>query len=264
MKTFVTVLLALLAGQVWADETFAEKMVLATYKLYNEKSTAAGFVVEAEDGRHFVVSSEHVFRKMQGETAILVLRKKMKNGTYERYDQKIPVRKRNRALWVKHRDQDVAVLEIDLDLPENVELRSVPAAALASEEAAQKNGLGVGAEVLICGYPTRFEVNGAGFPVTRRGSVASFPLVPVAKHPTMVIDFSTFEGDSGGPVFLKRKDSEDPLVVGVVVSQFRHTENIDSFVGKQTINHPLWLSTVVQARSIVETLEAARNEEDAK
>ena len=256
MKNFALLLIALLASSAGA-ETFAEKMVLATYKLYNAKSTATGFVVEVEEGRHFAVTSAHVFERMEGEKAILVLRKKMPDGTYERHDHEIDVRDGENPLWVKHADQDVAVLELDVDLPDGVELRCVQREALATEAAALESGLGVGADVLICGYPTRFEVNGAGFPVTRRGCVASFPVVPVSKHPTMTIDFATFEGDSGGPVFLKKKGGEGPLVVGVVVSQFRHTEKFETFTGSHTVNHPLWLSTVVQATSILETLEAA-------
>ena len=46
---------------------FSEEVVRATYKLFNEKSTATGFVLEAEDGRKFLVSAAHVFDKMEGD-----------------------------------------------------------------------------------------------------------------------------------------------------------------------------------------------------
>ena len=42
----------------------------ATHKLFNEKSTATGFVLAAEDGRNFLVTAAHVFEKMEGEAAV--------------------------------------------------------------------------------------------------------------------------------------------------------------------------------------------------
>jgi len=254
----ISCFLIALIGSAGAD-SFAEKVVLATYKLFNETSAATSFVVEGKDGKRYLVSAAHVFENGEGEQSVLVMRKKKADGTYLRHDQKIKVRDGKKPLWVKHPEQDVAVLELKVKPPADVEIYAVAEAALATGDSGKKGGLGVGSDVLICGYPTRFEVNKAGFPVTRRGCVASFPISPVASHPTMLVDFTTFEGDSGGPVFLKSgTEGEEPLVVGLVVSQFWHTEKLKTFSGRQTINHSLGLSTITQATSILETLEVAR------
>ena len=256
MKVFLLLLFFL--GGVVRAQTFSEGMVLATHKLFNEKSTATGFVLEAEDGRRFLVTAAHVFEKMEGEAAVLVSRTQDAgaDGQFQRKDVKIAVRDGEKPLWVKHPTQDVAAME--LKVPEGSGVRPLPIAILAEDTAAAAAGFTVGVEVWVLGYPTRFEVNEIGFPVCRRGCVASYPVVPIGKHPTMIIDYSTFEGDSGGPVFIRRHgEDRKPMLVGLVVSQFRHTENLETFTGKQTINHPLGLATVAQAGVIRETLELA-------
>lgn len=233
--------------------------MLATYKLSNEESTATGFVLEAEDGRRFLVTSAHVLEKMAGETAVLVSRTE-KDGEYFRKDVKLAVRDGKKPLWVKHLKQDVAVME--LELPEDSGVQALPVSVLATDDLAQSSGYTVGSGVVVLGFPTRFEVNGAGFPVARRGGVASFPVIPMAKNPTVIVDFTTFEGDSGGPVFMRLNGGNGkPLLVGLVVSQFRHTEKLKTFTGTQTIHHSLGLSTVVQAEAIRETLELAAKKE---
>lgn len=75
-------------------QIFSEEMVLATHKLFNEKSTATGFVLQAEDGRRFLISAAHVFEKMEGESAVLVSRTQDEGtyGDYQRKDVKIAVR----------------------------------------------------------------------------------------------------------------------------------------------------------------------------
>ena len=42
----------------------------------------------------------------------------------------------------------------------------------------------------------------AGWPVLRRGMIATHPLSPVASVPTMLVDIRSFGGDSGGPLFV--------------------------------------------------------------
>ena len=59
-------------------------------------------------------------------------------------------------------------------------------------------------------------------------------------------------------MFLEKSGgAQEPLVVGLVVAQFRHTENLETFSGKQTIHHPLGLSTVAHAEAIRQTLKKA-------
>ncbi|MFT4547137.1 MAG: hypothetical protein ACI9MB_001083 [Verrucomicrobiales bacterium] len=265
MKYCMCLILTLFFGGSAFSQSYAEKMVLATFKIFNEKSTATGFVLEVEGGRQFLVSAAHVFEKMKGDKAVLVSRKK-KDGGYERKELGIAVRDGEKPLWVKHLDHDVAVLE--LDLPEDSGVQALPLSVLASDEVARASGYTVGTDVLVLSYPTRVEANGAGFPIARRGGVASFPVLPMAENSLMMVDFTTFEGDSGGPVFIRQAGEGDemPLVLGLVIAQFRHTEMLETFTGSQTINHPLGLSSVVQALAIREVVQKATlsKEEEAK
>jgi hypothetical protein len=131
MKVFL-LLFWLLGGAVRA-QAFSEEVVRATHKLFNEKSTATGFVLAA----------------------------------------------------------------MGLEGPAGSGVKPLPIAVLADDPAAASAGFTVGSNVLVLGFSTRFEVAKLGFPVCRRGCIASFPVVPIDQNPTMIIDYSTFEGDSG-------------------------------------------------------------------
>ncbi len=79
-----------------------------------------------------------------------------------------------------------------------------------------------------------------------------------------MIDFTTFGGDSGGPVFIADprhsgcEDDERPLVLGIVVSQLRHDEKLVIMNEERTVHHPMNLSTVVDAQFVRETIEQLR------
>jgi hypothetical protein len=92
--------------------------------------------------------------------------------------------------------------------------------------------------------------------VARNGILASHPIQPVAEYHTFLVDFTTFDGDSGGPV-LTRGTNGHPLVVGMVLAHMRHDERITLEYEERTIHHPLGLGTAVQARFIRETVEKA-------
>jgi len=48
-----------------------------------------------------------------------------------------------------------------------------------------------------------------------------------------------------------------PLVVGIVLAQFRHDETVRLEYEERTIHHPLGLGTVLQARFVRETIDLA-------
>ena len=88
---------------VWALSSFspacgdeaAEKLILATYKLANESSTASGFAVHrVENGRlrHFIVTANHVLEQMTGDSCMLVLRTLETNGVYRRNEIELTIR----------------------------------------------------------------------------------------------------------------------------------------------------------------------------
>ena len=107
----------------------------------------------------------------------------------------------------------------------------------------------------VFGYPTRFEANTAGFPIGRHGTIASHPLTPISANKFFLVDFTTFEGDSGGPVFVTYRDQ--PVILGIVLAQFRHDERIKTMYEENVVHHPLNLSKVVHALYIREAVLAA-------
>jgi hypothetical protein len=271
------------------------RVVHATVKLFHPRSTATGFLValpdsaEKKPGQCIVVTAKHVFEQAVGETMILVLRKKEPDGAYSRRDHTIPIREKEKPLWAAHSTADVAALLVTL--PDNTSLVPLPYNALADEAALRRAKLSVGGRLLTACYPARFEANAAGFPVTRNGGIASFPLWPVAKHPVFLLDVTAFAGDSGGPVYWvpphteategeasvrslgiqpttsdpanEEKGSQNvrseqlPLVVGVVSGQVRNDEKIQTLYEERVAHYPLGISVVVhsqQAREAIESL----------
>lgn len=78
----------------------------------------------------------------------------------------------------------------------------------------------------------------------------------MASHPTFQADFTTFSGDSGGPVFINGpKDS--PLIVGLVLAQLRHDEKVTTEYEESTLHHPLGLGTVLHAHYLRKTITEA-------
>ncbi len=232
---------------VRGDEA-AEKLVLATYKLSNEASTATGTVYrrETKEGKteRFLVTAGHVFEGMKGDTCNLVSRTLRDDGLYLRHEIEVPVRQNGEPLWKKHTDQDLAALL----LPESVLVESLPLDSLATEERMKE--VGVGDAVRLSVFPERSEANPAGLPILRGGVLASHPLVPVKPHPAFLVDTNAWTGDSGGAVIhgSLRSASGGPLVIGLVrgMRSIVDTAKESRFVERKT-QYPLGISEVLQA-----------------
>jgi hypothetical protein len=249
-------LLVVLLLRPLAAADFASEVMDATFKIFHKDSTSTCLLVTRgePDKATYLVTAAHTLERMKGASAILVLREPKPDGSYARRDHTIGIREGDKELWSRHEKQDVAVLRLAGELP--VPVKALPALVLADEAALRASGVHICSPLFVLTYPQRFEANGAGFPVARQGIFASPPLLPVADHPTFLADFTTFAGDSGGPVFIEATDGK-PLVAGIVISQHHHNEKLESDYEDRTIRHPLGIGTVLHATLVRETLEKA-------
>lgn len=255
-KLFLSALFAMTAFPPARAADFATTMMEATFKFFDPDSTSTCFLVKrAEpDSAFYLVTTAHTVERTKGENAILVLREPKPDGSYARRDHTIKIRDKEQPLWVRHAHEDVAVLRLGDALP--VSVPAISASDFAKEAELKAAGVHVCSSLFVLTYPQRFEANGAGFPVARQGIFASPPLLPVKTHPTFLADFTTFAGDSGGPVFIEGK-ADRPLVAGIVIAQHHHEDKIDSEYEERVIRHPLGMGTVLHADYVVETLEQA-------
>ena len=137
-----------------------------------------------------------------------------------------------------------------------VPVAALPGSVFADESRLKQASVHICSPLFVLTYSARFEANGAGFPVARRGIFASPPLLPVPTHPTFLADFTTFAGDSGGPVFLEVTEGH-PLVVGIVIAQSTQEDTMKSEYEERVVRHPLGLDTILHATYVRDTLESA-------
>ncbi len=226
----------------------AEKLVLASYKLAGEGSTATGVVYrrETREGKteRFLVTAGHVLEGMTGDSCNLVSRSLRDDGLYHREEIRIAIRQNGEPLWKKHAEQDLVVIR----LAESVAVESLPLDSLATEELMRQ--VHVGDSVRLGVFPERSEANPAGLPILRGGVLASHPLVPVKPHAAFLVDTSTWTGDSGGAVIHEalRSPSGGPLVIGIVrgMRSVVDAAKESRFVERRT-QYPLGISEVLQA-----------------
>jgi hypothetical protein len=259
----------LLAGSLRADQEDLDTLMMrATVKVGHEKSAGTGFVLcrpdphEPARSQFVLVTAAHVFENIPGHEATLSFRTRKAEGVYKKLPFPVMLRKDGRACWTKHPTQDVAALVVVP--PDKADLPKLATGLLATDRELKKYGVHPGDTLALLGYPHRVEASEAGFPVLRSGPVASFPLTPAGVNRTFLLSANTFEGDSGGPVYLadpsrrlpgKKEVEEARLIVGLVTGQHFLDEEMKMVYGSVKVRHRLGLAIVVQASFIRETLE---------
>ena len=255
---FVSFTLILALAEPLFASNFATKAMDATFKLFHPNSTSTCFVLRDgdTDSDFYLVTAAHTLENAKGETATLVLRKRNNDGTLKRHDYKLRIRKGNKVLWIRHKVQDVAVLKLLGPLP--VAVHALPVACLADKKRLNAADVHICSPLFVLTYPERFEANAAGCPIARRGIFASSPTLSSDSHPKFLADFTTFPGDSGGPVFIPTNQKKSPLIVGMVVGQYNHVETIESKLEKRRVKRPFDLGIVLHARYVRETIDLAK------
>lgn len=243
-------------------EEAIEKALGVTYRVTDQKTSGTCLIVSLpprnENGRRRLVllTAAHVLEGMPAPDTTLVLRETLPDGDYARREIRIPIRHRDRPLWKRHPELDVAGLR--LQLAESSLIQPLPVDLQTPESSPRPNRLRVGQTVCIPCYPATLEANPQGFPVLRKGSIATFPLVPVSRVKTIMIDSSTFGGDSGAPVF--DCSGEEPVLVAMVLGTHRQTDKVTMPYEERTVHTPLGLSMAVQADYVWETLKQLDND----
>jgi len=236
----------------------------ATFKIANEDSTATCFVIarpgaaEASRRELILVTAAHVFKSMTGDECRIVLHEGRADGTFVRSEVPLKIRSAGKPLWVRHPDADIAAMK--LELPAGRAIAALDVDQLAGEPDVGSGKLRSADEVWVLCFPAQLESSSAGFPVLRRGTVASFPLTPVDRNKTFLVDFTTFGGDSGAPVVVCDRNAPDAAVqrtsvVGLVTGMHRETTKSISPIEERTVHRPLGLAIVVHAEFIRQTVD---------
>ena len=103
------------------------------------------------------------------------------------------------------------------------------------------------------GYPLCRMANPQGYPMLRRGAVATPIQVPGSALTGFSLDVPTFEGNSGGPVYFDYSDR----VSGGVSGKGETTRYIAGVVSQRMygFNEPLLMAGVVPAKFIAEAVK---------
>jgi hypothetical protein len=269
VSTFLVVFLGF-PGPLFAKagKDLNTQMMNATVKLANPKSTATAFVLTrttpgpSPKRQHILVTAAHVLEQMSGEEAVAFFRKKESEGVYKKLPLKIAIRKAGKALWTRHPALDIAAMYVTP--PEKAVFPQLPLDLLATDQTLKQHKIHPGDSLRCLGYPHQLEANDAGFPVLRSGAIASYPLLPAKTNKTFLLNYNSFEGDSGGPVYLaeshrmvdsKKEPVQVRLILGLVLGQ--HFIDVDTRTAYETrkVRYRLGLAIVVQAIYIRETID---------
>ena len=261
-RSILLVLISLFAVCAVQAEPAAERLMHATFKVFNAASTATGFLLrdtapDAASTQVVLVTAKHAFERAKGDHVLLVCRVKDATNRWQRLDHKVMIREGNRDLWTGHPTQDIAVLRCTL--PTNAVFEALPVEALAGEARARASGLSIGSPLFYCCFPHRIEANSAAFPLYRTGTVSGYPLFPAAHYPVVHFSGATFAGDSGAPVAVATPVAELPLaVIGLIVTRTQHKNHITSEDVTLTLKSDVSLGAFVHAAYILECLDRMR------
>ncbi|QDU29469.1 hypothetical protein ETAA8_45790 [Anatilimnocola aggregata] len=239
------------------DEDLNSQLMRATVKIGHDKSTGTGFILTKGD-KYLLVTAAHVLDNTPGDETTVVFRSKQAEGEYTKEPMKLIIRKDGKPVWTKHPTEDVAVIWVVP--PKNADLPQLGTELVATDDQLRKHKIHPGDRLACLGYPHREEGSKAGFPLLRDGPIASFPLLPTAKNKTFFLSMNTFEGDSGGPVYLARPGVRNPgddarLILGLVSGQQFLDEEAKMIYGTTKLRHRLGLAIVVHASFIKETVD---------
>lgn len=250
-----TIVLAFAAVRL-GDAPGIEPVLSATFRITNGNASATCFLVAppANDRTSSVmlVTAAHVLESFGESPCRVILRRELPSGDYSRQEVVVPLQDGSKRLWRKHADVDVAV--VPFALPAGAAVAPLRFDQLATEQTLAERKVRVGQDAWVPCYPAKLEANGAGWPLVRKGSIATHPLTPLKSARTILVDFNSFGGESGAPVLVRTGDQT--LVVGLVSGMLRQTDKSVLPFEERTMHTPLGISIVAQAPLIREAIES--------
>ena len=259
-QKLILLVLILVTRETLADNA-VEELLQATFRIADREHSGTCFLIATKEAdtlnprRVILATAAHVMEQMAGNECELMLRSVNEDQVFSRQPLTIMVRKEGKQLWTRHPDIDIATIFVDL--PENIAVKPLLLDQLADEAHVIDKTVRVGRETWIPCYPAKLEANEAGWPVLRKGSIASHPLTPIKSAKTMLIDYRAFGGDSGAPVAMIV--NEQPFVIGVVLGMHRQTDRSSLPFEEKTMHTPMGLSIVGQAAFLRETIDLMMN-----
>jgi len=222
----------------------------------SQSGTAFLVAVPAEDdgsGTTLLVTAAHVFENMKAEACTVSFRA-AEQERFARLETRVAIREAGRPLWIRHPDADVAILPVEP--PHGADLTAFAPSQIADGSAFARGEVAVGQPVWVACFPAKTEANAAGWPILRRGTIASHPLAPIDRVKTFFVDYAHFGGDSGSAVVVDRGGA--PLVAGVVVAMQRQTDHVTSPFEDKKVHTPLGLAIVAPADRILQVVDGWR------
>ena len=162
-------------------------------------------------------------------------------------------------LWVKHPDTDVAALKVQLPAGFSIDAcpstRSPATRIFKAERSVRRRSMDF---LLSCNARSQCE----RFFRPAHGTVATYPLGPIATCKDYLIDTPSFGGNSEAPVVIVRRQDPDqekspqqPKIIGLISGMQRETDKATLELAELTFHYPLGLSIVVPGEYIRQTLD---------
>jgi hypothetical protein len=218
-----------------------------------------GIPIKANPTQSYIVmvTAAHVLDEIAGDDATVFLRKRAADGALRKVPFTIKIRDKGNPLFVRHDSADVVAMYLSLpnDIISNLKL--IPTNLLANDKVFEKYEIHPGDELLCLGYPFLAESNEAGFPILRSGKIASYPLIPAKTVKTFLFDFTVFEGNSGGPVYMDYNGRiyQNINHIGEIVQYIAGLVSQQANALPEYNNQSLELAVVVPAQFIEETIK---------
>lgn len=205
------------------------------------RRTATGFVWRRHD-KNYLVTNWHVVTGRNAQTGEIdpsvparpdTLRAYFNTRTMDYWKHERDVRLRDddhRPLWFVHpihqRKRDVVA--IPLDIPDDdPDIKLYPINAACHDDLV----IGIGMDVFVLGYPFGFEL--PGFPVWKRGSIASEPDLAQLGDGYLLVDTASRPGMSGAPVIHRSWGSHILSNGSMVSDSMARTKFIGVYSGRR-------------------------------